>query len=116
MGEPGYLCGHTLPLSSIPIVSSFALSATVSSCSCSQCPIFQPHHGWEQQQLLEPGFWSAEPMPGGYFGPLTSTPRFPHPALARSLLLCLGDLANPSAGEKRKLPEDLTLEDASGSV
>lgn len=49
----------------------------------------------------------AEPMPGGYLTP-DSNPSLPQP-----LLLSLGDLANLSpAGEKRKLPENLTLEDA----
>lgn len=50
-----FFAGHSLPLTSIPIVSSFTLSYG-QRCSCSQRPHLQPHHGWEQQQLLEPGF------------------------------------------------------------
>lgn len=45
-------------------------------------------------------------MPGVYLTP-TST-MYPCP----NLLLPLGYLAKPPAGEKRKLPENLTLEDA----
>lgn len=55
VGEPGSLCRTHPTFDLHSIVSSFTLSYG-QRCSCSQRPHLQPHHGWEQQQLLEPGF------------------------------------------------------------
>lgn len=57
VGEPGYLCGTHPTFEFHPDCFLFRSLSYSQRCSCSQCPHLQPHHGWEQQQLLEPGFW-----------------------------------------------------------
>lgn len=70
--------GHTLPLSSIPIVSSFALSATVSAAVVPSAPIFSPTMGGSSNSSLSLDSGGAEPMPGGYLTP-DLHPLFPPP-------------------------------------
>lgn len=97
------------PRPPLPILDVFSLAATVSATVVPSTPIFSPSMGGGSNSSLTLDSTGAEPMPGGF---LTSDcwswvtlplhiPCYPRVTLSPS-----------PAGEKRKLPENLTLEDA----
>lgn len=98
----------TPPRPPLPVLDFFPRTATVSAAVVPSTPIFSPTMGGGGNSSLSLDSTGAEPMPGGYLT-LTS-----HPHLSSLHCSCYPwvTLSSSPAGEKRKLPENLTLEDA----